>query len=67
MRLADNEVLAWVGRRRELIEWLAEAESRVRFGKVGVNYADGRIVSYEVYHRERIAADTATRTRADLA
>ena len=55
MRLGDNEMLARVATRRELVEWLAEAESRVRFGRVCVNYADGRIVSYEVCHRESTA------------
>jgi len=60
VRLAGSEVLAWVARRQELLEWLAEAESCVRFGEVCMNYCDGRIVSYEVYHRERSAAGGAT-------
>jgi hypothetical protein len=45
-------------------EWLAKSESHLRFGKVCVNYADGRIVIYEVYHRERTAlARASSRTR----
>jgi hypothetical protein len=56
--------LAWVAKRRELIEWFVEAESRVHFGKVSVNYCDGRIVSYEVYHRERTSAGGGRRPLA---
>ena len=53
MPSSTDWLMTWTREHRRLVEYLALAEQRIRHGKVTINLCDGKIVSYEVYQRER--------------
>ena len=52
--VSDEEILAWLGRRREMVEDLMRAENLVEHGTIQITFHDGRYVGMDAMARRRL-------------
>jgi len=55
--IPDKDMLDWINRNRNLLNWLKVADEKIEYGQIIINYHGGKIVSYDLCPRERMEAE----------
>ncbi len=52
----DKELMDFVNNNRALMDWLLLADKKIEYGRIVINYHEGRITSYDITRKIRTAA-----------